>query len=59
MRINIPQEKKQDIIDAFCSAKHYEEEVPNPDYDPKNEESPKVITNPQSKASFAKEQLLK
>lgn len=43
-----------DMIAAF--GQHYQSEIPNPDYDPKNPDSPEMIDNPQSKPAFAKKE---
>lgn len=50
MQINIPTEKRQDIIDAFCSVYKYRDEVEDVDEI--------MIPNPQTKAEFASQQLL-
>lgn len=56
MQINIPQEKKQDIIDAFCSVYNYQEEIELQDLET---EEITMIPNPQSKADFTKNELLR
>jgi len=52
--ITIPDDKVQDVLDAFANQYNYQEQVPNPDYDPDVPASEETVPNPISKASFAK-----
>jgi len=57
---NIPDDKIQDIINAFASSINmYYDQVNNPDFDPSKPEdpttNPKTIPNPVSKSKFTKQ----
>lgn len=48
----IPDALVSEMIDVF--GEDYQSEIPNPEYDPSDPDSPEAIANPQNKASFAK-----
>lgn len=54
IELNIPDDKKDAIIEAFSLLYKYPEEVPNPEYMPTDPESEEIIENPTSKLQFAK-----
>lgn len=48
----IPDALVPELIDVF--GEDYQSEIPNPEYDPDDPDSPETIANPQNKVSFAK-----
>lgn len=52
IKITIPNDKKDEVTDAFASQYDYQEEVVNPDYDSSDEESLAMIPNPETKERF-------
>jgi len=60
--INIPDDKLPWVVDGFAKRFNYQEQVPNPDFDPEQPEdpvtNPLMIDNPEGKAAFAKKMLI-
>jgi hypothetical protein len=60
IQLTIPDDKLDLVIDTFCTAGNYQDEILDPDWnDPADGTPHPVITNPQSKAAFARAQLYK
>lgn len=51
--IEIADEDVMTVIGSLCGMYGYKATVTNPDYDPEDEESEPMITNPQSAAQYA------
>lgn len=57
--ITIPSSKLTRVVDGICGNFNYQETIANPSYDPEEPESQETISNPETKAQFAKRMVIK
>jgi phenylalanyl-tRNA synthetase beta subunit len=56
--LTIPDESLDRVRDKFAAYRGYQEMVTNPDYDPQDAQSQKLIENPVTKTQFLRAELV-